>query len=539
MSRVYTGEWVVSALLEDRAERFGTEIAVASEQGTLTYDDLVDRAARLAGGLAALGVAPGDRVATMLPTGNGYLAAWHACVWLGAIEVPVNVEYRGPFLEHILRDSGASVLVVHARWLTRLATIELPHIRHLVVTGAADDEDEAQAGAELPPGIAVHSFDDVLGHDPVPRRASSDLDLTYIMYTSGTTGRSKGVVHNNRSSFHYLMPFVEGLDLQDDDVCYSMFPLFHQMGRSACTTAALWAGNRVELRSGFSASHFWDDIRACGATWAGYFGAVILFLWQNAPSPRDRDHRLTRAFGSHAAAELIVKWEERFGVTLYEVYGSTEIGLGSGLGPGYPRKQGTMGLPCRQVQVAIVDEHDNPLPPGRVGEAVWRPKEPFAIFQGYWNLPQATLDVSRNLWFHSGDAALLDEDGFFVFKDRMKDTIRRRGENISSFEVEIVVRSQPGVAECAAFALTVPGATTEEEVAIAVVPSPEGGPDPEKLFRALCLELPRHAVPRYLRFCDELPKTPTQKVEKFRLRSDGVTPDTVDREALGIFPARE
>jgi crotonobetaine/carnitine-CoA ligase len=235
----------------------------------------------------------------------------------------------------------------------------------------------------------------------------------------------------------------------------------------------------------------------------------------------------------------MVKWEERFGVTLYEVYGSTELGLGSGLGPGFPRKLGTMGLPCRQVEVAIVDELDNPLPPNQVGEAVWRPKEPFAIFQGYWNLPQATLDVSRNLWFHSGDAAYLDEDGFFVFKDRIKDTIRRRGENISSFEVEVVVRSQPGVAEAAAYAVSADGSTTEEEVAIAVVAAPDGGLDPEALFRALCAEMPRHAVPRYLRLLDELPRTPTQKVEKFRLRGEGVTPDTIDREALGIRPSRD
>ena len=202
----------------------------------------------------------------------------------------------------------------------------------------------------------------------------------------------------------------------------------------------------------------------------GYFGAVVLFLWQNPPSPGDRDHRLTRAFGSSAAQELMTAWEERFGVTLHEVYGSTEIGLGSGLGPGFQRKLGTMGLPCRQVEVAIVDENDNPLPPGVVGEAVWRPREPFAFFQGYWNLPQATLDASRNLWFHSGDAALLDEDGFFVFKDRIKDTIRRRGENISSFEVELATRAEPGVVECAAYAVHAEGAPTEEEVMIAVVP---------------------------------------------------------------------
>jgi len=533
MSRLYTGEWVVSSLLADRAERFGSAVAVSSDQGRLTYEELVERASRLAAGLAGLGVGVGDRVATMLPNGHEYLGVWHACVWLGAIEVPINVEYRGSFLEHILRDSGATALVVHARWLPRLHEIELPELRHVVVVGDPDEE------AAAPPGISAHDFGDLVAHEPRPRYPAGDLDVTYIMYTSGTTGRSKGAVHNNRSSIHYMLPFVEGLDLVDDDVCYSMFPLFHQMGRSACTTAALWAGNRVELRSGFSASGFWDDIRACGATWMGYFGAVILFLWQNPPGRGDSDHRLRRAFGSSAAPELTAAWEERFGVTLYEVYGSTELGLGSGLGPGFPRKPGTMGLPCRQVEVAIVDEHDNPLPPGVIGEAVWRPKEPFAIFQGYWNLPQASLDVFRNLWFHSGDAGLVDDEGFFVFKDRLKDSIRRRGENISSFEVEVVVRGQPGVVEAAAYAISLPDAPTEEEVAIAVVPSPEGAPDPEELFRALCVEMPRHAVPRYLRFLDELPKTPTQRVQKYRLRNEGVTAETIDREALGIFPPRD
>ena len=531
MSRRYTGEWVVASLLAERAERFGTEVAVASEEGPLTYGDLVERAARVAGGLAELGTQPGDRVATMLPTGNDYLAAWHAIVWLGAIDVPVNVEYRGTFLEHILRDSGATVLVVHARWLSRLLGADLSSIRHVVVVG---DEQ-----TEPPTGVATHPFAELLHHDPAPRHASGELDPTYIMYTSGTTGRSKGAVHNNRSSIHYIMPFVEGLDLGDEDVCYSMFPLFHQMGRSACTTAALWVGNRVELRSGFSASGFWDDVRACGATWMGYFGAVILFLWQNPPSPGDCDHALTRAFGSSAAPELIVPWQERFGVTLYEVYGSTELVLGSGLGPGYPSKLGTMGLPCRQLEVAIVDEHDNVLPRGQVGEAVWRPREPFAIFQGYWNLPQATVDAWRNLWFHSGDAGLVDEEGYFVFKDRMKDSIRRRGENISSFEVEVAVRGRPGVVECAAYAVPSPLTATEEEVMIAIVPDAGAPPDPDGLFRALCAEMPRHAVPRYLRFVDELPKTPTQRVQKFKLRADGVTADTADREALGIFPPRE
>lgn len=527
MSRRYEGEWVVTSLLADRAERFADEVAVAEPGGSATYGALVDRAARVGGMLGGLGVGPGDRVLTMLPSSIDYLAAWHGTLWRGAIDVPVNVEFRGRFLEHLIQDSGAETIVVDGRLVDRLGEVDTAGLKHVIAVG--------EPNAPAPAGIALHAFADALAHDPVARHPSDETDPTYIVYTSGTTGASKGALHNNRSSIHYAMPFVEGLDLGDDDVCYSMFPLFHQMGRSACTTAAIYVGNRVELRSGFSASAFWDDIRTSGATWMGYFGAVILFLWRQEPAASDREHGLRRAFGSNAPPEIFEAWEERFGVTLYEVYGSTEIGLGSGLGSG-PRKLGTMGLPCRHVELAIVDERGNPLPAGEVGEAVWRPRYPDAIFQGYWNQPQATVDAWRHLWFHSGDAGFVDDEGYFTFRDRIKDVIRRRGENIASFGVEESVRALPGVVEVAAFAVT-PLAATEEEVMIAVVPGPDR-PEPDALFRTLCETMPRSSVPRYLRFVDELPKTPTQRVQKAVLRAQGITADTVDREALGIFPPR-
>lgn len=530
MSRVYSGEWIVSSVLTDRADRFGDEVSIQSHEGDLSYGDLVERASRIAGALASIGVVPGDRVATMLDTGIAYVAAWHGIVWRNAIEVPINSEYKGIFLEHILRDSGATVLVVEGRWLGRLASIDLTLVEHVIVVG-----DEA---AEVPPGVTVHAFHDALAHDPEGLVARDETDPTYIMYTSGTTGPAKGAVHNNRSSIQYIMPFVEGLDLGDDDVCYSMFPLFHQMGRSSCATSSFWVGNRLVLRNGFSAADFWEDIRTSGATWMGYFGAVIHFLWLQDPSDSDRDHRLTRAFGAAAPAELIGPWEERFGVTLYECYGSTEIGLGSGLGSG-PRKRGTMGLPCNHIELQIADENDGPLGPGQTGQALWRPRSPDAIFQGYWNRPEATIEAWRNLWFHSGDAGFIDDEGYFVFVDRIKDSIRRRGENISSFTVEEAVRQEPGVFECAAYAVMSDVAGAEEEVMIAVVPDESGSVDPATLFHALCESMPRHAVPRYVRFMDELPKTPTQRVRKFMLRSDGVTPDVVDREGLGIYPPRD
>jgi crotonobetaine/carnitine-CoA ligase len=528
--RWYEGEWIVSSLLIDRAERFGDGIAVSSQRGDVSWSGLVEGAERFAGFLESIGVEPGDRVATLLPSTVDYMAAWHGIVWRNAIDVPINNEYKGMFLEHMLRDSGAKAIILDARWVDRLNHIELPaDLEHVIVWGEGD--------VAVPGGLVTHDFSAALESDPGSLVPRTETDLTYIMYTSGTTGPAKGVVHNNRSSIWYTMPFVEGLDITDDDICYSMFPLFHQMGRSACSTAAWFCGNRVVLRESFSASGFWEDIAESKATWMGYFGAVVLFLWNQDPAAADTSHSMRRAFGSSAPRELIGPWQERFGVKLHEAYGSTELGLGSGLGPGYGQmKLGTMGPICHQVEARIVDENDEPLPAGEIGEAVWRPTYPYAIFQGYWNDPQSTVDAWENLWFHSGDAATMDEAGNFIFKDRIKDSIRRRGENISSFAVEESVRGLPGVLEVAAFAVKHEQADTEEEVAIAVVPRADGGPDPRELFQALCEAMPRHAVPRYLRIMDEFPKTPTQRVQKVKLRDAGVTPDMFDREAMGIFP---
>ena len=532
-TRWYEGEWVFSSMLIDRAERFGDGTAVYSKRGDVTWAGLVERAERVAGFLEHIGIEPGDRVATLVPSTIDYMAAWHGINWRNAIDVPINNEYKGAFLEHQLRDSGARALVIDGRWLDRLNQITLSDdLEHVIVWGSPE--------AEVPARLSRHAFSDALSSDRGTLVPRDESDLTYIMYTSGTTGPAKGGVHNNRSTIWYAMPFIEGLDLVDDDICYSMFPLFHQMGRTACSTTAWFVGNPVVLREGFSASGFWDDLAECQATWMGYFGAVVLFLWNQDPSPVESAHSMRRAFGSSAPRELIDPWEDRFGVTLYEVYGSTELGLGSGLGPGYGRmKLGTMGRICHQVEVKIVDENDDPVPTGTVGEAVWRPNYPDSIYLGYWNNPQATVDAWKNLWFHSGDAGFMDEDANFVFKDRIKDAIRRRGENISSFAVEESVRGLPGVLEVAAYAVKHEQADTEEEVAIAVVPRPEGGPDPEELFRTLCETMPRHTVPRYLRIMDEFPKTPTQRVQKVKLRDAGITPDMYDREAMGIFPPKE
>jgi crotonobetaine/carnitine-CoA ligase len=355
------------------------------------------------------------------------------------------------------------------------------------------------------------------------------------MYTSGTTGPSKGAMHVNRSALWNVYAWLDILDLSHTDVAYSMFPLFHVTARSAVVTSSIWAGASIVLRNGFSVSGFWDDIRANDCTFFAYMGSVIHLLWAAEPSPHDADNSLRVAFGAAAPAAIVADFERRFGVELLEVYGSTELGPATAPKPGQV-KRGTMGRTCPHVALQIHDELGNQLPVGVAGEIVARPAVPYGIFQGYWANPQATVQAFHNLWFHTGDRGHFDEDGYLVFSDRIKDVIRRRGENISSFEVERGVQEHPDVLECAAYA--VPSDIGEEEVMIAVVPRPGRSLDPLDVLRFCAATLPRFAVPRYLRVVDELPKTPSQRIQKYKLREIGVTHDTIDRETTGITVAR-
>jgi len=526
MSARYEGEWVVSSLIEDRAERFGDVRAVSSIEGDLTYGQVRDRAQRVAGALAALGVAPGDRVATMLAPSLDYLAAWFGVVWAGAVDVPVNVDFKGEFLRHVVSGSGAKALIVDGRWLERLDGLVLPDLRAVIVVGGA---------GEAAGGRPTLSLADALAHDPLPRAARGEYDLAYLMYTSGTTGPSKGVMHSNRSALWNVRSWIDILQLTSNDVAYSMFPLFHVTARSAVVTSALWAGAPIVLRDGFSPSRFWDDVRESRATYFAYMGAVIHLLWAQPEHPDDADNVVRRAFGAAAPPAITEAFERRFGIELIEVYGSTELGPATAPTPERKRR-GTMGVVCPHVELAVHDDLDRPVPAGTLGEIVARPTGPHTLFQGYWQEPEATLHAFRNLWFHTGDQGRFDEDGFLTFTDRIKDSIRRRGENISSFEVEQSVQAYGPVLECAAYA--VPSELTEDEVMIAVVPRDGMDVDPVGLF-AHCVEaIPRFAVPRYLRIVDALPKTPSQRIQKFKLRGEGITDDTIDREALGVLVPR-
>jgi crotonobetaine/carnitine-CoA ligase len=525
MSDLYDGDWVVSKIIDDRAERFGDRLFVTSHAGDLTYGEMRERTKRVAGFLAAHGVEPGDRVATMLPASIDYLAAWFGVVWAGAVDVPINNDYRGGFLRHALADSEASVLIIQDRWVDRLDGLDLPDLRHVIVLG----------DAEAPSGLRAHGFADALAHDPLGRVERTEADLVYIMYTSGTTGPSKGVMHANRSALWNSRAWIDILDLSSNDRAYSMFPLFHVTARSSIAGSTLFAGGSIVLRDSFSVRGFWVDVRETNATYFAYMGAVVHLLHSQDPQPDDADNDVRIAFGAAAPPEIVDDFERRFGFPLIEVYGSTELGVATS--PyGSTKKRGTMGINCPHLIVEVHDEEDRPVPPGVEGEIVARPAVPFGMFQGYWKRPRYTVEAWRNLWFHTGDGGRYDEDGFLTFTDRIKDSIRRRGENISSFEVERAVQAHPDVLECGAYA--VPAEITEDEVMIAVVPNEGRSIDPEELFAHCIREMPRFAVPRYLRFVAELPKTPSQRIQKYKLRDEGVTTDTFDREQLGIAVPR-
>ena len=522
----YTGRWVISSLIADRAERWPERRAVLADDGDLTSAQVVDRAARVARGLARLGVGPGDRVATMLPSSAAYLSVWHGIVWTGAVDVPVNTELKGTFLLHVLRDCGARVLVTEGEWVERLQGMELPDLAHLVVVGPLAHE------TDLP----VHGLDELLADDPGPMCRRAEQDLAHILYTSGTTGASKGVMCSHRSYGWLLQGYIKRLGLGFDDVGYSMFPLFHQMGRAAMVGTCAWVGAPVVLRARFSASGFWDDVRATGSTFFGYFGAVILFLWRQPPLPDDAQNPARVAFGASAPPELLQPWEERFGVHLAEVYGSTELGLTAISSPA-ERRRGTMGQPVDHLEIEIHDEHDRPVPAGAGGEIVARPREPQAMFDGYWGAPNPTLTAFRNLWFHSGDAGSMDDGGYLTFTDRMGDAIRRRGQQISSFEVEEAVRSHRLIVECAAY--PVPSEHGDDEVMVAVVVEENAEFDVAAFFEELTAVMPRFALPRYVRVMESLPQTPTQRVQKYKLRAEGITTDTFEHDRLGIVPGSD
>ncbi|MDP3969869.1 MAG: AMP-binding protein, partial [Nocardioides sp.] len=441
----------------------------------------------------------------------------------GLVEVPLNPASGEVLAGWCLTRSRARAVVCAAELLPLLATA-LPGsaVEHVVVVG------ERPAGWTAPEGVVLTDFDDLLSSPTGVLPEVRPTDASVILYTSGTTGPPKGVVLSHRANVNLARHTVQLMGYTAADHLYSVFPLYHSNARYCSVMAGLEAGARVLLHRRFTASGFWDICRRHEITAFNYQGAMMSILHKQEPRPDDAQHSVRAAFGAPCPAEIFSSFEERFGVELTEIYGSTEVSLVCEMPP-QRRRIGTAGQESALYQVAVVDDDDHEVPPGVPGAILARPKHPGWMFDGYDGDSAATAASWRNLWFHTGDRGVLDEDGFLTFLDRLKDTVRRRGENVSTWEVERVVAEHPGVAQAAAYGVS--SQLSEEEVMVAVVPAPGVDLDPADLLGHCAGRLTAFALPRYVRTMDALPLTPSQRVEKYRLREEGVTTDTYDREA--------
>jgi crotonobetaine/carnitine-CoA ligase len=515
----------VGAVLAAEAERDPGRVAVRFGGGDLTVGAWEERARRAAHALAGLGLAPGDTCALLLPNGPDFLAAWFGISKAGLVEVPLNTALQGDLLADQLARAGCAVVVVDAALAPAVAAVAdgVGPLRHLVVSGGPADVDPGR-------GVQVHDFDTLLAaaDTSAPAVPADPYAPAGILYTSGTTGPSKGVVRSAVADFTLARTTIDIMGYGAGEVLYTAFPLYHLNAKYNSVLASLLTRSTLVLHDRFSASTFWDTCRAQGVTAFNFMGALLVMLMKQPAREDDADHRVRCAYGAPAPVAIFDDFEARFGVRLVEVYGSTELGIVTHNTVDL-RVPGTCGTAADAYEVRIHDAEDRPCPPGEVGEICVRPTRASVMFSAYHGMPEATLESIRNLWFHTGDRGRADEAGRFTYVDRSKDAIRRRGENISSWEVEQCLLAHDDVAEAAV--VGVPSDLTEEEVLAVVVAKPGRDVEAADLVAHCRGRLPRFAVPRYVRVVAELPKTPSQRVEKYRLREEGLAPGTYDREA--------
>lgn len=522
---------VLGDVLRTRARTHRAETFLKFDDAEISYGEVDAMADRVAQGLAAMGLDRGAHVGIMLPNCADFLYLIFALARLGAVAVPVNTAYRGELLRHVLESSDVSTLVIDEPYADRLPPLadRLPGLGRVIVRTEASSE---VAAMELLGKPAV-SMSSLLAHgDDVSPVDVRFADLQAIMYTSGTTGPSKGAMVPHALALTCALDSLDFLD-RWGKTTYCPLPLFHAAGLWDGVLSALLSGGCIAIVDRFSASRFWDDVRRFDAQVAMSVFSMIPILLKAPPTPQDKNHPLETFYMGKSALDAALY--ERFGVRAVETYTSTEVGIATASPYGEWRLGSCGQAHEERFEVAVVDEWDRVLGPGEPGELVVRPKQPFVITTGYYGRPDVTARCFRNLWFHTGDRCWRDDDGYYYFLDRMKDAIRRRGENISAFDIESEVNMHPAVLESAAFG--VPSELEDEEVKVAVVRRPGAELDAAELAAYCAERLPGFMVPRYLEFVDELPRTPTDKVAKHHLRAagdNGITPRTWDREGRAI-----
>ena len=500
--------------------------AVFGDGTCWTYRETRERAIRTATALAAIGVGQGEHVAIWLPIGAHALQAMLGINYLGAVSVPFNTAYRGRLLEHVIDNSDARLLIADAGLAPRLTGVDLASLHTVIALGG---DAPAVPGLRILDEAAFARSDAEL---PDLERPIRPWDTQSIVYTSGTTGPSKGVLSSYLHAWSNMGPEAWPVVGPDDRYLITL-PMFHIGGSFICN-AMLCHGGSVGMAGEFHTDTFWESVKATGSTVAFLLGVMATFLIKRPAAAEDRDHSLRTIF-MVPLSEEVEAFSKRFDADVYTIFNMTEVATPT-FSAANPGARGTCGRARVGVEVRLVDEHVCEVPVGDVGEMMVRMDRPWGMNHGYHKNPEATALAWQHGWFHTGDAFRRDAEGNYYFVDRMKDAIRRRGENISSFEVEAEVSAHPAVREAAA--IPIPAAAGEDEVMVVVASVAGATIDPSALFDFLAARMTHFMLPRYVRVVDALPKTPTAKVQKHLLREEGVTADTWDRHSAGIRVTR-
>ena len=519
-------ERTLPKILARQAARYGDRRLVTIGGMTLTYAGAAAAAAGYAGALADAGAKAGARVAIMCGNRAELLLTILGCAWLGAIAVPINTASRGAQLEHILGNCGARLLVIERELIPVLLPLDRTRFpleaAWLVGEGRGQEPAHFKAVPFPPP------------RDGVPPHPVAPGDTFAILYTSGTTGLSKGVCCPHAQYFWWGHYTSQLLGVSEADVLMTTLPVFHTNALGTFFQTLL-NGATLIVEPRFSASGFISALAREKATVTFVLGAMVPMLLAQKPSITDRAHSVRLALAPAVPADFHAQFTQRFGFGLLDGYGSTETNCIMGA-PLAEQRPGMMGRLLAGFSARVVDAHDNEIADGEAGELILRADEPFAFATGYFGMPEKTVEAWRNLWFHTGDRVLREPDGFYRFMDRMKDAIRRRGENISSYEVEQVLVNHPEVENAAVF--PVRSELAEDEVMAAVVLRSGANLTHAALLDYCQPRMPYFAVPRFLEFVDALPVTENGKVTKYKLRERGVTVATWDREKAGYKVVR-
>ncbi|CAM3272973.1 AMP-binding protein [Nocardioides dubius] len=528
----WTGAQVLRRQATERGER--TFLIAPEEDLEITYGELLATCERVAGGLHAAGAERGDRVIIMAKNSSRFVLTWFATAVGDLVEAGVNTAYEGEFLRHQVQLVDARWVVVDDDLADRFIALrdQLDDVEGFWVidnTGDAAGAVERLRAA----GWRAEHWDSLRESAPYDGPEPDARDLTAVFFTSGTTGLSKGVAMPN-AQMNFFSELTRCLTrFTEDDTWLSVTPLFHGNAQYMALYPALIAGGRAVIRSRFSASRWVDQLREHDVTVTNFLGVMMDFVWKQPARPDDADNPLRCVFAAPTASSILDDFKKRFDIEAFvEVYGTTETTTPILSPYGEERPAGAAGLNAgRWYDVAIVDpETDMEVPVGEVGEFCVRPRHPWISSLGYYNMPEKTTEVWRNMWFHTGDAVRRDADGWYYFVDRIKDAIRRRGENISSYEVEQALLSHPAIAECAVIGVPAGSEAGEDEVMTVIVR--DGALAADDVWEHCVGRVPAFAIPRFVRFRDDLPMTPSEKIRRNVLRDEAVTAQDIwDREA--------